>query len=230
MSEFIGCCSSYVECSDALRCIHEADPEYAGCSYRKNLERGRVFYGKNAFREDLLQVPEQDIPAEKEKETEPARAEEIYLSCYNRLFAIRYRHRNTYSYKLQQEQVEAIRQYFDMVSIPYKTEKRSDECIIEGPTEGDPFPANSRAVMTVGDQEYHILNFNGYLIKKYYADKISKALGNKNIKSRVEVVGVNAPVRNIPTASAAPAAPVKPKQVEKPKKVIYEQLSLFDIA
>lgn len=42
-----GCCSSYVECSDARHCIH-TDPAYAtACQYRANLESGRIFYGKN---------------------------------------------------------------------------------------------------------------------------------------------------------------------------------------
>lgn len=41
-----GCCSRYNECSDALKCLHP-DLMYAtACSYRKNLENGKVFYGK----------------------------------------------------------------------------------------------------------------------------------------------------------------------------------------
>ena len=42
-----GCCSSYVECSDEMRCLHHGNPEYAGCHYRRNLYSGRIFYGKN---------------------------------------------------------------------------------------------------------------------------------------------------------------------------------------
>lgn len=42
-----GCCSSYNECSDTLHCIHP-DLAYAtACQYRKNLESGKIFYGKN---------------------------------------------------------------------------------------------------------------------------------------------------------------------------------------
>jgi hypothetical protein len=48
MAERFGCCSKYVECSDALGCLHREDPEYSGCQYRVNLEAGRIFYGKNA--------------------------------------------------------------------------------------------------------------------------------------------------------------------------------------
>lgn len=45
--ETFGCCNSFVACSDALRCLYDNDPYYRGCMYRKNLEAGRVFYGKN---------------------------------------------------------------------------------------------------------------------------------------------------------------------------------------
>lgn len=42
------CCGKYVECSDAGKCLHENKLFSKGCSYRKNLESGRFFYGKNA--------------------------------------------------------------------------------------------------------------------------------------------------------------------------------------
>lgn len=42
-----GCCSRYIQCSDAKKCIHP-DPVFASaCMYRKNLESGKIFYGKN---------------------------------------------------------------------------------------------------------------------------------------------------------------------------------------
>lgn len=46
-AEPFACCSSYVECSDKLQCVHN-DLLYAkGCNYRRNLENGKVFYGIN---------------------------------------------------------------------------------------------------------------------------------------------------------------------------------------
>lgn len=47
MTERFSCCSSYKECSEALKCLHKDDEEYAGCNYRLNLEDGLVFYGSN---------------------------------------------------------------------------------------------------------------------------------------------------------------------------------------
>ncbi len=42
-----GCCHLYKDCSDAGKCV-SGDKIYAtACSYRKNLEAGRVFYGRN---------------------------------------------------------------------------------------------------------------------------------------------------------------------------------------
>lgn len=42
------CCNDFVRCSDAKECLHKDSEDYAGCRYRRNLEAGRIFYGKNA--------------------------------------------------------------------------------------------------------------------------------------------------------------------------------------
>lgn len=42
-----GCCSQFMKCSDAKKCIHENKLYSKGCQYRKNLDSGRIFYGKN---------------------------------------------------------------------------------------------------------------------------------------------------------------------------------------
>lgn len=45
--ESFGCCSRYLECSDKKKCIHP-DLKFAkGCNYKVNLEKGKIFYGKN---------------------------------------------------------------------------------------------------------------------------------------------------------------------------------------
>lgn len=41
-----GCCSRYEACSDAKKCIHP-NAVFVACAYKKNLEQGRIFYGKN---------------------------------------------------------------------------------------------------------------------------------------------------------------------------------------
>lgn len=47
-ADHFGCCSQYVECSDANRCLHKDFIRSKSCYYKKNLESGRIFYGKNA--------------------------------------------------------------------------------------------------------------------------------------------------------------------------------------
>ena len=42
-----GCCSKFTECSDARKCVHENKLYSTACSYRSNLESGKIFYGKN---------------------------------------------------------------------------------------------------------------------------------------------------------------------------------------
>lgn len=41
------CCNDFERCSDAGKCLKTGDRMYNGCLYRKNLEAGRIFYGKN---------------------------------------------------------------------------------------------------------------------------------------------------------------------------------------
>ena len=41
------CCSRYEACSDATHCIHPDKVFALGCGYRKILNSGRIFYGKN---------------------------------------------------------------------------------------------------------------------------------------------------------------------------------------
>ena len=47
-SERFGCCHRYVECSDARSCTAPDKFHARGCYYRENLEKGKIFYGKNA--------------------------------------------------------------------------------------------------------------------------------------------------------------------------------------
>lgn len=41
------CCGRYEVCSNEKKCIHPDPIQAIGCSYRKNLVAGRIFYGKN---------------------------------------------------------------------------------------------------------------------------------------------------------------------------------------
>ena len=42
-----GCCSSFEECSNVKKCIHDNKLYSKACMYRENLEQGRIFFGKN---------------------------------------------------------------------------------------------------------------------------------------------------------------------------------------
>ncbi len=45
--ESFGCCGRFVACSDAGKCLHPDKLFAIACSYRRHLEAGRIFYGKN---------------------------------------------------------------------------------------------------------------------------------------------------------------------------------------
>lgn len=47
VSEPFGCCSKYLECSDMRRCIQPDKGLARECIYRRHLEEGSIFYGKN---------------------------------------------------------------------------------------------------------------------------------------------------------------------------------------
>jgi hypothetical protein len=114
----------------------------------------------------------------------------IFLHCMGRLFSIYARQKNLWSMDLTPEQVSFIEAEFGKAGIPYKLQiDDMNECTIDHPTEEDPAPANSRVVFEVDGIEYHVLNYNSYLIKKVTAEKISKAFDNHFISSRVELRG-----------------------------------------
>lgn len=46
-SEKFGCCSKYVECSDAKECLYGEKFYARACYYKGSLENGKIFYGKN---------------------------------------------------------------------------------------------------------------------------------------------------------------------------------------
>lgn len=48
IGEIFGCCSHYIECSDARKCVKENEDWSRACYYRKNLNSGKIFYGINA--------------------------------------------------------------------------------------------------------------------------------------------------------------------------------------
>lgn len=43
----LACCNDFMACSDAMRCVKAGDPYYRRCLYRRNLEAGHIFYGRN---------------------------------------------------------------------------------------------------------------------------------------------------------------------------------------
>lgn len=46
-ADMFGCCSHFIECSDAKKCVHPNKLYSRACWYRIKLEQGRILYGKN---------------------------------------------------------------------------------------------------------------------------------------------------------------------------------------
>ncbi|MEN6316708.1 MAG: hypothetical protein ABFD25_20925 [Clostridiaceae bacterium] len=210
-----GCCSSYAECSDKKICLYAEDPDYTGCKYRVNLEAGRIFYGVNAGKV-VAAVPDVDAHTEVEvAETDKS----VFRHCMTRLFAIYSRRKDQYSQTLTSEQVQKIEAAFDDAGIPYKPcIDDMSKCIIDTPSREDPTPANSRVVFEIDGEEYHLLNYNSWLIKRSTAGKITKAFDNHFIPARVELRGKYANVNTVdlPTYTTKPVQrPMDPEKVQK---------------
>ena len=45
--EHFGCCARYVQCSDERKCLNPDFLMSLACAYKRHLEAGRIFYGKN---------------------------------------------------------------------------------------------------------------------------------------------------------------------------------------
>jgi len=154
---------------------------------------------------------------------------ELFLHCYERLFAIKARvesgrDRTGLSYDLSTEKFERLCNLFDNLEIPYMTEIAADKCFIDRPEKLDLSPANSRVVIDIGDEQYNISNYNIYLIKSRYSEKIAKAFEVKGLASRVELMGKYYNVDFVPIFKEEYTPPVKEI---KPK---HEQISLFQTA
>ncbi len=45
--ESFGCCSKYIECSNNKHCVTEDVRARFSCQYKRNLDKGKIFYGAN---------------------------------------------------------------------------------------------------------------------------------------------------------------------------------------
>jgi hypothetical protein len=181
-------------CSDNLKCLHVEKPEYDACQYRKNLEAGRVFYGKNKgtfnmeltkTETDIKQVIEKPVTLLQSKFQEPTR---LYIECYGMMFHVGHLGKQDCTYSLTEDELSNLKCIFEKNVIPHTFILDDMKCIIDGDTIE---PANSRVIFQIPgiEQEFVIANYNIWCIRKRYADMIAKALNNKGLKAYVQVSG-----------------------------------------
>lgn len=228
MAEKFGCCSKYTECSDNAACLFLADEEYSGCQYRKNLESGRIFYGKNAGKviaiSNFVAKDEQvvaDAPARSEKNNSKWVERRVYIDCYNRLFNVGHLSRNGFTYQLNAEELELVRHAFENAKVPFLTELVEDKCVMEG---DEVEPANARILFKVNgsEQEFVVGNYNSCPIRKRIADKICQALKAKGFVAKVEMFGSYSAKMDYDAGKSI-------REFVK-TEVKYEQVSIYQIA
>lgn len=152
----------------------------------------------------------------------------IYLACYKQLFAVRIR-TNQYSYRLDPGTAEFLAGYFTEKDIPYRTGRDlfedlpGDEVDVSG-------PCNSRVVFEIEEKAFHILSFECYLIKNYFAEKISRSFLAKGISSRVELIGSYSNVKTAAQINYIHRWSALEKDRQTPAKdAVPEQLPLFEL-
>ena len=72
------CCGKFKECSDAGRCLHDDMLYSTACTYRKKLESGIVFYGKNKTLLPSVSTIQTETPIKKGTKTIVKEAESVY--------------------------------------------------------------------------------------------------------------------------------------------------------
>lgn len=223
MAELFGCCSLNEECSDAMQCLRLNDPEYSNCGYRRNLEAGRIFYGKNATKEPeiVIETPKNVIEFS-ETVLERYRKHEIYLVCMNKQYTVKFLIKD-FSYGLSRDQAKKLSNLFKNLEIPFST-----ECAEPEKTELTEV-CNSRVIITVGDEKFRIAAWNDYLIPSSESKKIARAFKVKGIDSGVETYATRPfSIEATPKPSNIVLVQVKqPEPVLEQKEVVYQQISLF---
>ena len=197
-----GCCSDYIKCSDNMECTRIGNSEYKGCSYKFNLEKGRIFYGKNAGKvinivRDEIAPKELEIVANQQNNVIKdelyerfAEKDRLYLECYDRYFHVGHLGGNGFTYSLEKDEMETLIKLFTDNQIPHKNLKKTqleeNMCIMES----DPESTNTyRVVISIPEfeQKFSIANFNSCGLIKKYVQGICKALTNKGINAEVKV-------------------------------------------
>lgn len=144
------CCHKYNECSDVGSCINDKDHKEACNYWLRHLSKGVAFYGKNPG----------------------LREGNIYIEIDNRSFRISKRYKDL-AYSMDREHINVLTEEFKRLEIKYSIQVQG-HCIIVGCLEN---PAKYKIDFAIGEYQYTIKNFNGYLLEREAVTKIFNVMG-----------------------------------------------------
>lgn len=200
------CCSTYVQCSDAGKCIK---PEKMNnCSYwKRNLSQGRNFYSTK--------------PKTKERNSY------LYLINDGRAFRIS-ASSNNYSYPLSQGCIEYLSRELKALNIEYTLTYQEYTCEITGTPQD---PAYYRVIFKIGEYAYNVKNFNGFELTEKEAQAIANILPGAYSPEAVRWCSTGYFKMNISKVTAEPARKIKKEnEIKSTRKVeAIHQLSLFEM-
>lgn len=227
MAEKFSCCSSYMQCSDAKKCLHADDPLYQGCAYRCNLDTEKIFYGKNVIKtaknviKTVKNVTKNDFSDEF---LERYKRYSLYLICYDYRLIVSKNIRG-FSYGLRAEEVEELKNIFNVLEVPCTTEIDESECNREG--------GGSRVILKMPDSNYTVSNYDHRLIPQEISKKLSQALERKGLESFVETFRTSKPIESTSNRIILKGRVIQGEaELEKTSKKIqyeYEQVSIFNL-
>lgn len=250
----LGCCHSFIKCSEAGRCVHETDTRlhgilnYKECLYKENLDKGHNFYTEynennraraeeyKAKTEEAIKEVEKGIQENIETVVRSKKSSKTYIEIPKRLFSVGKRSSyNGYTYNLNEEErkyfIKEMENYEIECTYLDETEKFFDEITEENTR------CNCKVVFTLNDQQYNISNYDYKGIKKETAVKVASYLIKKGINAEIEEI------MNFQGSKVHKSLSINNKEVESKKtkekrkeqkgssesSVLNGQMSFFDI-
>lgn len=198
----LGCCSSFIKCSNAGKCIYEGDPNFHGyfdfneCLYKENIDKGRNFYTEynenNRRRAEEYKIKIENSKEIKEKANEENKvtnkpSSRTYIEIPNRLFSIGKRNNyNGYTYGLTDEEREELISVIKEYGVCCTNIESQGQFIEE--VYGNNQRCNCKVVISLNDQKYNITNYDHKGLRKDTAVKIASYLIKNNIESEIEEI------------------------------------------
>ncbi len=166
------CCSRYMKCSSKGFCINPLEELRKDCSYKRKLEKG-INYFK---------------PKEKDNLKTNIKTQGAFIEIDSRIFYIGRRSSyGSWTYSLNEKEIDWLKEILSNRSINLIDQTNIFNCMDEAVSDQD--RACCRVILTIGENQYNIQNYNIRGIKESTAIKLRDDLRSHGLLAAVEYVG-----------------------------------------